>query len=257
MIEHLLWEVNTESSINTAPAAAKFGGRMWGGDKLAFHGGTYLCYNSCVKKILKIAVLIIAPLFLFGGIAAAVDGGEITGFSLSQNATEMTSKTDTESGFFWAAQGGAPVYGITTVRNTGDADFDLTTRLTMTAFHGGGEIAVSAGQTRTVVPGETIRAVDKLGCADGENDCADIPWIGLFWATGSATFSGKTYESRRLLLILPWQVVVIVIAAVLIIIAALLAEKRKNRKNSKRKKNSGTSVRKNLKKLEDKETAGT
>jgi len=197
-----------------------------------------------VNKILKISALITAPLFLFGGFAAAVDGGEIIGFSLNQNSAEMISDNDTESGFFWVQ--GAPVYGITTVKNTGDADFNLTTHMTMTAFHGG-EIAVSAGQTRTVAPGETIRAVDKLGCADGENECADIPWIGLFWATGSAAFSGKTYEFRRLLLILPWWVVVIAIAAVLLIIAVLLVE---NRKHRKRKSNAGTSVRKNLKKLE-------
>ena len=197
-----------------------------------------------MNRITKLSALIIASLLLFnsGNPAIAINSVQSANFSLSQNITETSKETN----FYWIQS--APIYGITEIENTGSTDFDMTKYMTMTNFFGGRTIVASAKQTRTVSPGEAYYAADKLGCTDGEDDCDNIPWIGLFWITESFVFSGKMHEYRHLMLILPWWVAFAVIMVVWSIILYGVIESHRRKR---RRKVSGDDVREDLKDLED------
>jgi hypothetical protein len=128
---------------------------------------------------------------------------------------------------FWYTDG--PIYNIARVKNTGNTDFDVTFRATLTSYFGGKEVATSIeGDAHTVLPDSAYKSIDKIGCSPGDREatiaeggqatCVKAPWIGLYWLTESVTFMGETQTVKHLVLILPTWIIIVTIAVLIIII---------------------------------------
>jgi hypothetical protein len=140
-----------------------------------------------------------------------------------------------------------PVYGLTRVENTGNTDFELKTKVTLTSFFGDKVIATSVEQTRQLLPDTTYLATDHVGCTDADTEqgavCVKMPWIGLFHLKTEVSFLGKTETFKHTVFVFPlWLLLMIIVAIFLLVLFWIYrkANRKKRKGNLKIKKGKGT-----------------
>ncbi|MCL2869613.1 hypothetical protein FWF48_02285 [Candidatus Saccharibacteria bacterium] len=104
--------------------------------------------------------------------------------------------------------------------NTGNTDFNATSSFVVTKLTGK-EVYNSGDKPYAILPDTTRLAT---------NEWDDVPYVGLFWATSKVTMLGKSYTTRRLVLVAPLFIPIVLILVIVAIIILIILKARSGRK---------------------------
>jgi hypothetical protein len=186
-----------------------------------------------------------------------INSGEVASNDLGKlTTTNGVSSFAKKDGNLYDA---APVAAITSVKNTGNTDFQVETQSKLVGVLWGGT-TTSAKSSRSVLPDTTFQATDVL-CKDNTNDTGitsgdstsgahcSVPFVGLFNLTTTVSMLGKTYTYKHFVVIFPlWLLIAIIVVIVLVVGLIIWRKSRKNSRNAKKsakiKSASGMKLRK-------------
>ena len=116
-----------------------------------------------------------------------------------------------------------PVRSSVLVENTGSLDFEVSYKMTVKKYFGGGEV-YSKGQ-KALVMAETRRLIaDEWGGS---------PKLGLFKVTEEATVLGETSTLTKTVLVIPIALMIAILVGILLLGMWIYAKVRKAKKGKK------------------------